>query len=52
MEKDLIKRHLKILLVIYAVLGVMFFAFSFILDRLPSPYQKKDIPMEVTPWLK
>ena len=52
MEKDLIKRHLKILLIIYAVLGVMFFTFYFILDKLPSPYQKRVIPMEVTPWLR
>lgn len=52
MEKDLIKKHLKVLLIIYAVLGIMFFAFSYICDNLPKPYQKRVIPAEVTPWLK
>lgn len=52
MEKDLIKKHLKILLIIYAILGVMFFAFSFIAGKLPNPYHERTIPLEVTPWLK
>jgi hypothetical protein len=52
MEKDLIKKHLRVLLIIYAILGVMFFAFSYIADNLKNPYQKRDISMEVTPWLK
>lgn len=52
MEKDLVKKHLKILLIIYALLGVMFFAFSHIADNLKNPYQKRTIPSEVTPWLK
>jgi hypothetical protein len=52
MEKDLIKRHIKILLIIYAILGVMFFAFSYIADNLENPYHKRNIPMEITPWLK
>ena len=52
MEKDLIKKHLKTLFIIYAVLGVMFFAVSYIVDRLPNPYQKRTISLEVTPWLK
>lgn len=52
MEKDIIKKHLKVLFVIYAVLGVMFCVASYIIDRLPTPYHKRTISLEVTPWLK
>ena len=52
MEKDLIKKHLKTLVIIYAIIGVMFIAFSYLSDKLPNPYGKRDIPLEVTPWLK
>ena len=52
MEKDLIKKHLKTLLIIYAVLGIMFFVVSYIANNLPNPYQKRTIALEVTPWLK
>ncbi len=52
MEKDLIKKHLKTLFIIYAILGVMFIAVSYIVDRLPNPYHKRTISLEVTPWLK
>ena len=52
MEKDLIKKHLKTLLIIYAILGVMFVSFCYISDRLPNPYHKRNISLEVTPWLK
>lgn len=52
MEKDLIKKHIKTLFIIYAILGVMFFAVSYIADNLPNPYHKRVIPSEVTPWLK
>lgn len=52
MEKDLIKKHLKTLLIIYAILGVIFITFSYVADNLKNPYQKRTISMEVTPWLK
>ena len=52
MEKTLIKKHIRILVIIYAILGVMFFVFSYMADNLEKPYQKRNIPMEVTPWLK
>ncbi len=52
MEKDLIKKHLKTLFIIYAILGVIFVSFCYISDRLSSPYAKRAIPLEVTPWLK
>lgn len=52
MEKDLIKKHLKLLLIIYAILGVIFIAFSYITDNLENPYHKRTISTEITPWLK
>ena len=52
MEKDLIKKHLKTLFIIYAILGVMFITFSYVLNKLPNPYHKRVISLEVTPWLK
>ena len=52
MEKDLIKKHLRVLLIIYAILGVMFFAFSYMADNLESPYHKRNVSMDITPWLK
>lgn len=52
MEKNLIKKHLKTLFIIYAMLGVIFITFSYFSGKLPSPYHERNISLEVTPWLK
>lgn len=46
------KWHLKTLGIIYAVLVVAYFAINHFLGQLPPPYDLRDIPAEVTPWLK
>lgn len=43
--------HLKTLLVIYALLAVFYFAVNAALSHLPRPYQLRNIPPEMTPWL-
>ena len=56
MPKDELKptfiKTLKILLIIYAGLLVLFFTVSAVTDKLPKPYHKRTISKEVTPWLK
>lgn len=44
--------HLKVLAVIYLVLVAVFFAVDRFLSRLPEPYRLRDVPPEMTPWLK
>ena len=44
--------HLKTLAVIYLLLTIVFFAVDHFLSRLPEPYRLRDIPPEMTPWLK
>jgi len=44
--------HLKVLGIIYAVLIVAYFAISQFLSRIPPPYRMREIPKDVTPWLK
>jgi uncharacterized membrane protein YvbJ len=46
------KWHLKALLSIYAALVVIFFVVSLFLSKVPEPYRMRDIPKEMTPWLK
>jgi hypothetical protein len=43
--------HLKTLGVIYAALTVFYFGLTAVLSKLPKPYQLRDIPVEMTPWL-
>ena len=43
--------HLKTLAAIYAALTVFYFGVSAVLSKLPKPYQLRDIPVEMTPWL-
>ncbi|MDX6768584.1 MAG: hypothetical protein SF051_03570 [Elusimicrobiota bacterium] len=43
--------HLKTLLGIYALLGVVYFGVNALLGTLPRPYQLRKIPPEMTPWL-
>lgn len=44
--------HLKVLAGIYLFLTVFYFAADHWLSRLPQPYRLRDVPMEMTPWLK
>lgn len=44
--------HLKVLGFIYVCLIVAYFAISQFLSRIPEPYRMRDIPSDVTPWLK
>jgi hypothetical protein len=44
--------HLKALAGIYLFLTVFYFAMDHWLSRLSEPYRLRDVPMEMTPWLK
>lgn len=44
--------HLTALGFIYAGLVVVFFLLSQFLSRVPQPFRMRDIPKEMTPWLK
>lgn len=44
--------HVKTLLVIYVLLTVVFFVVDRFLSRLPEPHRLRDVPPEMTPWLK
>jgi hypothetical protein len=44
--------HLKALAGIYLFLTIFYFVVDHWLSRLPEPYRLRDIPMEMTPWLK
>ncbi len=46
------KWHLKTLSWIYLTLIVAFFSLSYLLHKLPAPYDQREIPLEMTPWLK
>jgi hypothetical protein len=43
--------HLRTLGIIYAALIVIYFGVSAALARLPKPYNLRQIPVEMTPWL-
>jgi hypothetical protein len=44
--------HARTLGVIYAVLVAFYFVTTFALRQLPKPYHIRDIPEDLTPWLK
>jgi uncharacterized membrane protein YvbJ len=46
------KWHLRTLAIIYAILCVAFLGISRFLSKVPEPYRMRDIPKEMTPWLK
>lgn len=46
------KWHLKTLAGIYVFLLIVYVGMNFFLSRLPAPYGLRDIPKEMTPWLK
>lgn len=43
--------HAKTLLVIYGLLTVVYFGVNAVLSSFPRPYQLRNIPPEMTPWL-
>ena len=45
------KWHLRTLSWIYLVLIAGFFTLSWLLHKLPPPYNQRQIPPEMTPWL-
>ncbi len=44
--------HLKALAGIYLFLAIFYFAVDHWLSHLPQPYRLRDVPLEMTPWLK
>ena len=44
--------HLKTLGTIYAALIVVYFGVSHLLKTLPKPYDVRQVPIELTPWLR
>jgi hypothetical protein len=44
--------HVKVLAGIYLFLLVFFLAVDAWLSRLPEPYRLREVPAEMTPWLK
>lgn len=46
------KWHAKVLGAIYVALIVAYFAISEFLNRIPPPYRVREVPKEITPWLK
>ncbi len=46
-----IKWHLKTLGIIYAATAALYFAVSGFLKTLPKPYDIRNVPIELTPWL-
>ena len=46
------KWHAKTLGIIYACVTALYFTVTFALKSLPKPYQIRNIPPEMTPWLK
>ncbi len=44
--------HLKILGTIYVCVIIFYYGVSFLLRKLPKPYNIRKIPIEITPWLR
>lgn len=44
--------HMKVLAGVYVVLTVAYFAVSAFLSRVPPPYRLREVPKEITPWMK
>lgn len=45
-------KTLKIFSILLCLLAVLFFVLQYGLNKLERPYHKRDIPAEITPWLK
>lgn len=50
--KAVLIKTLKILCVIYCLTAVSFAAIVYFANTLDRPYHKRQIPAEITPWLK
>jgi hypothetical protein len=46
------KWHLTTLAIIYVCLTGAYFSVSYFLSHVPPPYKLREIPKELTPWLK
>ena len=46
------KWHLTALGIIYVCLTIAYFSISYLLSRVPPPYKLREVPKELTPWLK
>ena len=46
------KWHLKVLGGIYLALIIVYVGVTALLSRLPPPYGLRNVPREITPWLK
>ena len=46
------KWHLKVLGIIYVILIAAYFIIDALLSQLPPPLDLRDLPLEITPWLK
>ena len=44
--------HMRVLGAIYVALVIGYFAISTFLTRVPEPYRMREIPKDITPWLK
>jgi hypothetical protein len=44
--------HLKVLGTIYVCVVIFYYSVSFLLRKLPKPYDIRNIPIEITPWLR
>lgn len=44
------KFHVKLLIIIYVVLVLVFFSFKFFTSKLEKPYNKREVPVEFKPW--
>lgn len=50
--KSVLIKSLKILGIIYCITTVSFAAIVYFANTLDRPYHKRQIPAEITPWLK
>lgn len=50
--KAVLIKTLKLLGVIYCLTAVLFTAVIYFANTLDRPYHKRNIPAEITPWLK
>lgn len=46
------KWHIKTLVIIYIVLIIFYIAGIAVVKKLPPPYNQREIPKEMTPWIK
>ena len=44
--------HIKAISIIYAVVIIVYFVSILVIKRLPHPYNQREIPEEMTPWIK